>query len=213
MTDAAPNVDKEEKQLPTAEKIQKKRGRPSLAQQIARQRSNSTGTVSDLFKRKRQEQTEKEEEQNNIEKIRRVHISPLEKGKEKEGGMGQEQYKNIMKVLQEMQTELKEIPKLRLEINEWKEGIIKKDEKIKGLEEKIQILERKEEARERKEKRNSNVIKGWDVSKSETLKDAVSELLKKELRVEGKVIEAKWSGKKHGNGRTGKLGNEKRGND
>lgn len=43
--------------------------------------------------------------------------------------MDQEQYKNIIKVLQEMQTELKEIPKIRLETNEWKEEIIKKDKK------------------------------------------------------------------------------------
>lgn len=32
-------------------------------------------------------------------------------------------------------------------------------------------------------------------SKSGTLKEAVSELLKKELKVEGRLIEARWSGK------------------
>lgn len=132
-----------------SEKGYRKKGKPTLAEQLAGQRSSSTNSISDLSKRKREDEERvklEEELREKFEKTRRIGRSPLQRKEEKESQTRKEeesqtrkegenkmkrdeQFENIMAMLREMREELKEIPKIRQEINEWKEEAKKKDKK------------------------------------------------------------------------------------
>lgn len=126
MDDAAGGVPKEKKE-------DKKRGRPPTAIQLGRLRTNSTGSIQDFLKRKREESDRykaEEEIRQKFEKTRKIYRSPPKEGKqaetnnnkpeeEKNNDMAtKEQMDSLVALLTEMRNDIKDIKKENGELRE-----------------------------------------------------------------------------------------------
>lgn len=225
MSDNEERTPKKAEQGDKTSKGQKRRGRPTLAEQLGRQRANSVGSLlGEQYKRRREEEEEKEREKvekefiEQFQKTRKIGRSPPEKRAETEKIREQQQVKMNRDTNMEKLTELmltikqdteeikKENRELRSEIKEMKEEWNKKleswekerkelENQTKILKDRITRLEKKEDNRERRERKNNIIIKGEELTRKETPRETVEYMLKKELQVEAEVEEAFWIGK------------------